>query len=125
MQRHQSVFVSLPVYPFCSFSSFSPLVSLSFQIDIPFFCVSQFRSFLSLHSRFLSLGFPPFFCCFSCSFSLCSGGIYRGGGRGVDPASSHRRLGMVPCCKSEGRRRRNSAASKRHRFVSFVFFLNL
>ena len=51
----------LPVYPFYPFSSFSPTVSLGFPVDIPgFFCVSQFRSFLSLRSWFLSLSFPPF-----------------------------------------------------------------
>jgi len=74
VQRHQSAFSSPPVYPLCSFSPFSPSVSLSFPVDIPlFFCVSQFRSFLSLPSRFLSHG-PPLFCrllsflCFFFSF---------------------------------------------------------
>jgi len=96
VQRHRSAFPSPPVYPFCSFSSFSPFVSLSFLVDIPCFCVSQFRSFLSLHSQFLSLSFPPFLLFFSSFllFSLLrSGGIYRGRGSRVDPTPSHRR----PC----------------------------
>jgi len=64
----------------------------------PVFCVSQFRSFLSLPSRFLSLGFPPFSAVFSflCLFPfpppffLHSDGIYRGRGSWNDPAPSHR-----------------------------------
>jgi len=42
----------------------SPRLSLSISQSIfpCFFCVSQFRSFLSLPSRFLSLCFPPFSC---------------------------------------------------------------
>ena len=101
VQRHQSAFSSPPVYPFCSFSPFSPSASLSFPVDIPlFFCVSQFRSFLSLPSRFLSHG-PPlfrrllsflyfFFLSFPPLGLLHLDGIYRGRGSGNDPAPSHR-----------------------------------
>jgi len=65
----------------------------------PVFCVSQFRSFLFLPSRFLSHGFPLFSVVFSIfsafSFLFLSGllhsdGIYRGRGSGNDPAPSHR-----------------------------------
>jgi len=50
----------LLVYPFYPFSSFSPTVSLGFPVNILGFFVSQFRSFLSLRSRFLSLSSPLF-----------------------------------------------------------------
>jgi len=84
----------LPVYPFYPFSSFSPTVSLGFPVDIPgFFCVSQFRSFLSLRSWFLSLSFPPFSVVLFPSYSSFRVTIYRGKGSEVDPAPSHR----YPC----------------------------
>jgi len=74
----------------------SPRLSLSVSLSIsPVFFVSQFRSFLFLHSRFLSLSFPPFSIVFLPPFPLRSGGIYRGRGSGVDPAPSHHRVHMV------------------------------
>jgi len=86
VQRHQSAFPSPLVYPFCSFSLFSPSVSLNFPADIPlfFFCVSQFRSFLSPPSWFLSLGFPLRFLPFSLFFwpllFLSFGSLFIGAG---------------------------------------------
>jgi len=78
-------------YPFYPFSSFSPTVSLSLRVDIP-----GFFWFLLSRSVSLSLGWflSPFAAVFFLFFFLLrSGGIYRGRGSGVDPASSHR----CPC----------------------------
>jgi len=42
------------------------------------------------------------------------------GGRGRDKGKKTKLI--FPCCMSRGRRRRNSVASKRHRFISFCFW---
>jgi len=63
VQRHQSAFPSPLVYPFCSFSLFSPSVSLNFPADIPLFFLCFSVSVVSLSTQSVSLSrFPPFFC---------------------------------------------------------------
>jgi len=117
-----------PVFSFCLvffFTSVSP-PGFSFFSLFPFFlllCSPLFFSFLSLS---LSIALP-FFC--RPPFFLRSGGIYRGRGsraRGKERKRQREenKKHLFPCYMSGGRRKRNSAASKRHRFVSlfFVFF---
>jgi len=79
----------------------SPRLSLSISQPIfpCFFCVSQFRSSLSLPSRFLSLGFPPLsfskqkyfqlslsFLSLSSPFLSCTPSVFIGRGREGHPA---------------------------------------
>jgi len=88
LQRHQSAFPSLLVFPFYPFSSFSLTVSLGFLVNIPgFFGFSVSVVPLSLSVGFSLFRFPSpfaavlsFFLFFLASFFLSFGSLFIGAG---------------------------------------------